>query len=46
MNLADFILIDKNSNIFKNIFSEEGQNISQISGLKNQDNKFKISVAI
>ena len=42
--LVDFILVDENFNIFQNIFEEEAKNITQISGVKNIKNDFKINI--
>ena len=42
--LVDFILVDENFNIFQNIFEEEAKNITQISGVKNVENDYKINI--
>ena len=41
INLIDFILIDDKINIFQNIYDEKTQTLTQISGLKNKNDKLK-----
>ena len=44
--LVDFILVDENFNIFQNIFEEDAKNITQISGVRNVSNNYKIKINI